>query len=130
MAMEQTTRVMPEEKKRFLVVLQRYPTIETLKLAIQFAETPELKEAATKAAIAIAEKVGNKASEAKALLSKAGIKSINVPESEPNANPRGRFVFDTSSLGTGTSPPGIGFISPFGLMLRTARIVREVFSHA
>jgi HEAT repeat protein len=71
MAMEQTRNA--EEKEKVLVVLQRYPTIETLKLAIQFAETPELKEPATKAAIAIAEKVGNRAAEAKALLSKAGI---------------------------------------------------------
>ncbi len=61
----------PAEKKLVIEVLKRYPSIETLKLAITAAEVAEVKAEATQAATAIAEKIGTP--EAKELLTKAGL---------------------------------------------------------
>ena len=62
----------PAEQKLVLEVLQRYPHIETLKLAVKAAETPDVKEDAAAAARAISQKLG-KSPEAKALMTKAGL---------------------------------------------------------
>jgi hypothetical protein len=55
-----------------LDVLQRYPNLETLKLAVKATEVPELKEDAQGAALAISEKL-RKTDEVRKLLSKAGL---------------------------------------------------------
>ena len=60
------------EQKAVLEVLKRHPSIETLKLAIQIMEKPELKKDATEAAQAISQKVP-KSAEVQDLLSKAGL---------------------------------------------------------
>jgi len=62
----------PAERKLVLEVLQRYPNVETLKLAIKARETPDLKEDASAAALAISQKI-NKTDEVRQLLSKAGL---------------------------------------------------------
>ncbi len=54
----------PDEKKLVLEVLQRYPSIATLKLAVEVAQTPELKAEAAETARAIAQKVRGKPDEA------------------------------------------------------------------
>jgi HEAT repeat protein len=62
----------PAEKKLVLEVLQRYPNVEMLKLAVKAMQTPEVKDDASAAALAIAQKVG-KTNEVKEVLSKAGL---------------------------------------------------------
>jgi hypothetical protein len=55
-----------------LEVLQRYPHVETLKVAVKASEVPELKEDASGAALAISQKLP-KTPEVRQLLSKAGL---------------------------------------------------------
>ena len=63
---------MKMEQKLILEVLQRYPTPEMLKLAIQAMQIPDLKKDASEAALAISKKLP-KTNEVQALLSKAGL---------------------------------------------------------
>jgi HEAT repeat protein len=62
----------PAEQKLILEVLQRYPTLEMLKVAIQAMQIPDLKKDASEAALAISKKLP-KTNEVQALLSKAGL---------------------------------------------------------
>jgi HEAT repeat protein len=62
----------PAERKLVLEVLQRYPNLEMLKLAVKAAQTPELKEDAKVAALAISQKLG-RSDEARKILSQAGL---------------------------------------------------------
>ena len=68
----------PEEQKLVLAVLERYPSTETLKVAVQATEVPGLKEEATRVAMAIAQKIGAGTAEAKELLDKIGLKPMKV----------------------------------------------------
>jgi HEAT repeat protein len=65
-----------KEQKLVLDTLKVFPSLETLKLAAKAAEVNELKEAASQAALAIAEKVANK-EQAGEILAKAGITKAN-----------------------------------------------------
>lgn len=47
-----------DEKKLVLEVLKRYPSIDTLRLAVEAAKTPSLKNDAAAASLAIAQKIG------------------------------------------------------------------------
>jgi HEAT repeat protein len=60
------------EQKQVFDVLKRYPNLPMLKLAVNAMQVPELKDDATAAARAIAEKI-TKTDEVKALLVKAGL---------------------------------------------------------
>ncbi|MBI3469311.1 MAG: PBS lyase [Planctomycetes bacterium] len=62
----------PAEQKLVLEVLTRYPSVETLKLAVEATKTPELKADALNATQAIAQKLG-KTDEVREVLSKAGV---------------------------------------------------------
>lgn len=62
----------PAEQKLVVDVLKRYPSLGTLKIALQAVNTPEVKDEATQAAQAIAKKLGDN-KEAVELMSKAGI---------------------------------------------------------
>ena len=66
------------EKKLVIDVLKRYPTIETLKLAISAAKTPELKDEANQAALAIIQKIGSKSAEARELLASVDIGKVKL----------------------------------------------------
>ena len=55
-----------------LEVLQRYPNIETLKLAVKVAQTPDSKADAAETAKAISQKLG-KSDAAREILTKAGL---------------------------------------------------------
>ncbi len=68
----------PAEKKLVLEILKRYPNPEMLSLAIEAAETPELKEDATQTALAIAQKLGGQTDEILALLSKLGLEKVKL----------------------------------------------------
>lgn len=63
----------PDEQKLVLEITKRYPTLEMLKLAVNAAQVPELKDEATQAAQAIAQKLGN-TNEVRELMSKVGQK--------------------------------------------------------
>jgi len=63
----------PAEKKLALEVLQRYPSVEMLKLAVKAAQTQAISDDANAAALAIAAKVEN-TNEVRDILSKAGLK--------------------------------------------------------
>jgi hypothetical protein len=62
----------PDDQKRVLEVLQRYPSVEMLKLAVKAAQVPALKGDATETARAISQKLP-KTNEVQELLSKAGL---------------------------------------------------------
>jgi hypothetical protein len=61
-----------EERKLVLEILQRYPHIEMLKLAVQAMQAPDVKDDAKAAAVAIAGRL-NKTPEVRDVLSKAGL---------------------------------------------------------
>lgn len=67
----------PAEKKLVLDILKRYPSRQTLNLAIQLAQVPELKNDATQTALAIAQKVGNTEG-VQQLLAQAGLGKVKV----------------------------------------------------
>jgi HEAT repeat protein len=62
----------PAEQKLILEVLTRYPSVDTLKVAVEATKTPELKAEALNATQAIAQKLG-KTDEVREILSKAGV---------------------------------------------------------
>jgi len=62
----------PAERKLVLEVLQRYPNVETLKLAVKAMQSPDVKDDAAAAAKAIGDKVP-KTNEVRDVLSKAGL---------------------------------------------------------
>jgi len=68
----------PAEQKLVLEVLKRYPNLDTLKLAVKSAQSPELKDDATQAALLIAQKLGDKGDEVRGLLAKAGLEKVKV----------------------------------------------------
>jgi len=56
------------EKKLVLEVLQRYPGVDSLRIAVDAAKDPAVKNEAAAAAIMIAQKIGGKAGDVKTLL--------------------------------------------------------------
>ena len=66
------------ERNLVLDVLQRYPSIENLKLAIAALSQPEVKDNAYQTALTIAQKLDDKGDEVKALLAKAGIDKVKL----------------------------------------------------
>ena len=61
-----------EEKKLVLQVLERYPSIDTLKLAVEAAEDPSLKQEAGRIAPVIAKKIRGKSADVQELLDRLG----------------------------------------------------------
>ena len=68
----------PAEKKLVLDVLKRYPSVETLKQAVNAAQVPELKDDATQAVLTIAQKLKGHGDEVKALLAQAGLAKVKL----------------------------------------------------
>jgi hypothetical protein len=67
-----------EEKKLVLEVLQRYPSVDTLRLAVEAAKNPTLEGMATEAAMTIAQKIGGDSDAAKQLLAQLVGKPMRV----------------------------------------------------
>ena len=67
-----------DEQKLTLAILERYPSIETLKVACNATHNPALKEDATMAALAIVAKLGPDSSEARQVLAEFKIEPPNV----------------------------------------------------
>jgi hypothetical protein len=65
------------ERKLVLDVLQRYPNVDTLKLAAEAAKVPSLKNDATAASLAIAQKIGGSV-DLKELLAQVGHDPVKV----------------------------------------------------
>ncbi len=76
-ALEAATR--PEEQKLVFAVLARYPSVETLAVAIKATEKPAMKKEAEQAIFQMAPKLVGKSPEAEQMLAKAG---IEVPRME------------------------------------------------
>lgn len=74
-ALDAATR--PDEQKLVLEVLERYPTVATLKIAGRAAKLPKLEAEANRAAMAIAQKLGD-SPEARTALAELGIKPVKV----------------------------------------------------
>ncbi|HEV3344011.1 MAG TPA: PBS lyase [Pirellulales bacterium] len=68
----------PAEQKLVLEVLKRYPSEQTLKLALKLLPAPELKDDATQTALAIAQKLPNQGDVVRDLLSKAGLEKVKL----------------------------------------------------
>ena len=66
------------EKQLVLDVLQVRPSPEALRLAIQTTKVPELKQAATKATLVIAQKVGGKDVDVNQLLATIGLEKVKL----------------------------------------------------
>jgi hypothetical protein len=73
-----TAAKQPAEQKLVLEVLRRYPSVETLKLAIQAMSKPDLGDDASAAALFIAQKVGTQNAEVAPLLAKAGFEKVKL----------------------------------------------------
>lgn len=68
----------PAEKKLVLDVLKQHPSRQTLAIAVKMAETPELKNDAAQAALAIAQKLGGKVEGVQQLLAQAGLSQVKL----------------------------------------------------
>ena len=66
-----------DEKKLVLEVLQRYPGVDAMQLAVQISKTPSLADAAKASAMAIAQKIGGSTDVAE-LLRQAGQDPVKV----------------------------------------------------
>jgi HEAT repeat protein len=67
-----------DEQKLALAVLERYPNVETLKVAVGATQTPALGEDAARVSLAIAKKLGGDAAKTRELLGKAGFDPMKV----------------------------------------------------
>jgi hypothetical protein len=68
----------PAEQKLVLEVLRRYPSIETLKLAVAAMSKPEIGDDASAAVLFIAQKIGTQNAEVAPLLAKAGFDKVKL----------------------------------------------------
>ena len=66
------------EQQLVLTVLERYPSPDALRVAIKARQVPALKEDATRVALAIIQKLGDKAGDARELLAKIGLDPMKV----------------------------------------------------
>jgi len=117
-ALEAATQ--PAEQKLVLDVLKRYPSLETLKLAIKAMQTADLREEATAAAMLITQKLGSKVPEARELLAKAGLPSVKleIVKAEYGAGSNQRDVTEALRKLAGDLPmialPSPSFNATFG----------------
>jgi HEAT repeat protein len=65
-------------KKKVLEVLKKYPNLDNLKLAVKATEDPDIKDEATQVTMAIVQKLGNKAAEARDILAKVGLDKVKL----------------------------------------------------
>jgi HEAT repeat protein len=68
----------PAEKKLVLAVLEGYPSVEGLKLAVKASNNAALREEATRVALLIAQNLGAKAPQARELLAQIGLDPVKI----------------------------------------------------
>lgn len=66
------------EKKLILEVLERYPSLDTFRLAVEAAKIPSLKNEAAAASLVIAQKIGGQSAEIQKLLTQIGHEPVKV----------------------------------------------------
>ncbi len=88
----------PGEQKLLFDILKRYPSIDTLKMALKLTQdVPELKDDGTQAVMAIAQKLNTKGDEVVELLSKGGLGKVKLEilKAEYGAGPTQKDVTET-----------------------------------
>ena len=75
-ALDAATRI--EEQKLVMQVLERYPSVDTLRVTVKAAAIPALKEDAGRVALVIAQKIGGQSADVQDLLKKVGIEPVKV----------------------------------------------------
>ena len=75
-ALDAATR--PDEQKLVLEILERYPSVDTFKVAAKAAQIPALKDEATRVAMAIATKLAGTTADLPALLATIGLSPMKV----------------------------------------------------
>jgi HEAT repeat protein len=95
----------PEEQKLVLGVLQSYPSVETLKVALAARETTGLKDDATRTAMAIAQRIGGK-NDVRKFLADAGVEPVKLEiiKAEYGAGSNKRDVTKTLQQRAGELP--------------------------
>ncbi len=68
----------PAEQKLLMEILKRYPSAETFRLAAEARQVPEIKADATAAMLAISQALGNNSKELELLLSKDGLRKVQL----------------------------------------------------
>jgi hypothetical protein len=87
----------PEEQKLALAVLERYPSLETLKVAVDATQVPSLKDNAGRVAQVITQKIMDKSPDARDLLATIGLKpmALEIIKAEYGAGTSHRDVTKT-----------------------------------
>ncbi|HXT59290.1 MAG TPA: HEAT repeat domain-containing protein [Pirellulales bacterium] len=117
-ALDAATRT--DEQKLVLAVLERYPSVDTLKVAVKAAQTPELKTDAGRVAMAIAQKLGAQGDEVRELLAKIGLEPLKVEiiKAEYGAGATQKDVTEALRKATGALPlitlPAASYNGSFG----------------
>ena len=108
-----------EEKKLVLEVLERYPSVDAMRLAVQTAETPTLAEAAKASALVIAQQIGG-SSDVAELLRQAGQDPVKIEilKAEYGAGTKFKDVTEVVRKRAGSLPlivlPSSNYNSSFG----------------
>jgi HEAT repeat protein len=108
------------EQQLVLTVLQSYPSVEALDVAVQAGKTPALKQDATRAALVIVQKLGKKAGNVPQLLAKIGMEPVKVEivKAQYGAGDKQKDVTDVLRKGVGDLPlialPTANFNACFG----------------
>ena len=66
------------EKKLVLEVLERYPSVDTLKLAVEAAKIPALKQDAARVSLVIAGKIGGGSADVQRLLAQVSLERVKI----------------------------------------------------
>jgi len=117
-ALEASSR--PTEQKLVISALERFPSPAALAVAMNARQIPALKEDATRAALVNIQKLGDKAGNARELLSKLGIEPVKVEiiKAEFGAGTKQKDVTDTLQQRVGNLPlislPSPSYSKSFG----------------
>jgi HEAT repeat protein len=87
----------PDEQKLVLAVLERYPSLDTLKVAINATQTPALKDDAGRSAQIVTQKIMGKSPEAREMLAKIGLEpmKLEIIKAEYGAGEKQKDVTET-----------------------------------
>jgi HEAT repeat protein len=103
-ALDAATRA--DEQRLVMQVLERYPSVETLRVAANAAKVPALKEEASRVALVIAQRIGGQSAGVQDLLAKVGIEPVKVEivKAVYGAGTQQKDVTDELARHVGTSP--------------------------
>jgi HEAT repeat protein len=110
----------PADKKSILEILERYPTPEMLKLAIELMQTPELKDDALRSVLVVAQKIEGHADDVQAQLKDARLPkfTIEIVKAEYGAGGNQKDVTDILKQGVSEGPvvtlPSANYNGSFG----------------